>query len=110
VAQCKMRRWWVQKFDRRKSLPGWAVSPIDSAAGSFSSNRLKIGSFSHPTLGCAAPYPTLLASNGARHEVIGPRIGALVDAEPDGQPTSSANGDDTHGVDDEDASRSARCV
>ncbi|HEX3600852.1 MAG TPA: FG-GAP-like repeat-containing protein, partial [Lacipirellulaceae bacterium] len=48
------------------------------------------------------PYPTLLVGNGARHEATGPRLGALVDAEPDGQPTAAANGDDTHGVDDED--------
>src|SRR5690242_9110443 len=44
------------------------------------------------------PYPTLLVDNGARHEAIGPRLGALIDTESDGQPTPAANGDDTHGV------------
>jgi uncharacterized repeat protein (TIGR01451 family) len=52
-----------------------------------------------------APYPTLLASNGARHAVLpanNPTLGTLVDTEPDGQPSAGADGDDTHGVDDED--------
>ncbi len=52
-----------------------------------------------------APYPTLLAANGARHAVLptnNPTLGTLVDTEPDGQPSAGADGDDTHGVDDED--------
>ncbi len=48
-------------------------------------------------------YGTLLASNGARHRYgTGLFLGALVDVEPDGQPTWDALGDDTHGLDDED--------
>ena len=50
-------------------------------------------------------YPTLLASNGARHAVLpvgNPTLGSLVDTEADGQPNATASGDDTHGVDDED--------
>ncbi|MEO8493871.1 MAG: tandem-95 repeat protein, partial [Planctomycetota bacterium] len=42
-------------------------------------------------------YPTLFASNGARH-VIGANLlhlGSGVDAEPDGQPTLAADGDDS---------------
>jgi len=48
-------------------------------------------------------YPTLLASNGARH-IISPNLylGATVDPEPDGQPTANADGDDLDGNDDED--------
>lgn len=51
-------------------------------------------------------YPTLRASNGARH-VLGSalRLGNQVDAEADGQPTANADGDDLNppaGVDDED--------
>jgi uncharacterized repeat protein (TIGR01451 family) len=52
-----------------------------------------------------APYPTLLAANGARHAVLpvnNPTLGTLVDTEADGQPSTGADGDDTHGVDDED--------
>lgn len=50
-------------------------------------------------------YPTLLASNGARHRVLpvnNPTLGTTVDTEPDGQPNATATGDDTSGIDDED--------
>jgi len=41
------------------------------------------------------PYPTLLASNGARHVMFpGIQLGNLIDAEPDGQPDAQALGDD----------------
>ncbi|MBN1505443.1 MAG: cadherin-like domain-containing protein [Sedimentisphaerales bacterium] len=48
-------------------------------------------------------YPTRLASNGARHR-INPTmyLGSSIDAEMDGQPTSTADGDNTHGANDED--------
>jgi hypothetical protein len=48
-------------------------------------------------------YPTLLASNGARHK-IDPTIymgSQGVDAEPDGQPSIHATGDDSNGINDE---------
>ncbi len=49
-------------------------------------------------------YPTLIASNGARHPIVtGLRIGANIDAEANGQPNAGASGDDTNGApDDED--------
>ena len=48
-------------------------------------------------------YPTLLASNGARHTIVaGFYLGAGVDAEADGQPDATATGDDGDGNDDED--------
>lgn len=47
-------------------------------------------------------YPILLASNGARHIINGPRLGASVDVEADGQPSATATGDDVGGTDDED--------
>jgi hypothetical protein len=54
-------------------------------------------------------YPTTLARNGARH-IVNPRIymgnpysdTVHIDAEPDGQPTFLADGDDINGFDDED--------
>ncbi len=48
------------------------------------------------------PYSTLLANDGARH-VVSPDLyfGSVVDAEPDGQPSVNADGDDTN-IDDED--------
>ncbi len=48
------------------------------------------------------PYSTLLSDDGARHEVLGPRLGTLVDAEVDGQPSLLADGDDFADSDDED--------
>ncbi|MBK9138508.1 MAG: hypothetical protein IPM17_07070 [Verrucomicrobia bacterium] len=57
------------------------------------------------------PFPTLLANNGPRHLLngndvnAGLKLGTYVDAEPDGQPNSTATGDDANpagGPDDED--------
>lgn len=48
-------------------------------------------------------YPTLLASNGARHVLLpGVFLGFAADAEPDGQPSSGANGDDAASANDDD--------
>jgi uncharacterized repeat protein (TIGR01451 family) len=47
-------------------------------------------------------YPTLLASDGARHLITGPFLGASVDGESDAQPNATATGDDSDGNDDED--------
>ncbi len=57
--------------------------------------------------GAAAPgYPTLLTNAGARHTIVpGFCLGAYIDAEFDGQPTTNADGDDNNppmGPDDED--------
>ncbi len=48
-------------------------------------------------------YPTLAASNGPHH-IITPalRLGALIDGENDGQPNTTATGDDVASLDDED--------
>jgi len=55
--------------------------------------------------GVAAPgYPTLAASNGARHVPVGPWLGNdldMPDSEPDGQPDAFATGDNLNGSDDE---------
>ena len=49
------------------------------------------------------PYPTLLANDGARHVVVpGIYLGALIDAEADGQPDATATGDDLANLKDED--------
>jgi hypothetical protein len=40
-----------------------------------------------------APYPTVRADDGARHEPAGPRLGAARDEEVEGQPSLAANGD-----------------
>ena len=48
-------------------------------------------------------YPTLLASDGARHHVGGATfLGNKIDTEINGQPSTMANGDDLNNLDDED--------
>jgi len=51
-------------------------------------------------------YPTLAMANGAYHLVPvgapGAILGALIDADDDGQPSAGATGDDGQGLDDED--------
>ncbi|GMU66951.1 MAG: hypothetical protein AMXMBFR36_32250 [Acidobacteriota bacterium] len=47
-------------------------------------------------------YPTLLASDGARHEIGVMWLGGEPDAEPDGLPTAGSDGDDLDANDDED--------
>ena len=52
-----------------------------------------------------SPYPTKQAEGGASHVARGPRLGSVVDIEPDGQPDAQALGDDLNPVgapDDED--------
>ncbi len=50
------------------------------------------------------PYPTLMASNGARHTNTGLSLGPLIDVEFNGQPNGTATGDDINPAigDDED--------
>ncbi len=53
-----------------------------------------------------APYPTLLANNGARHILMSNFfLGTGVDFELNGQPDAAASGDDLSGTDDEDGVR-----
>ena len=55
--------------------------------------------------GATFDYPTLTISDGARHVLVdgGPTLGAAIDSDEDGQPTSFAIGDDTDmDGDDED--------
>lgn len=53
-----------------------------------------------------SPYPTLLAANGARHDIgtiqMSPNPLVWPDHEADGQPDLDAAGDDLNGIDDED--------
>jgi len=48
-------------------------------------------------------YPARLVSNGARHQIDPSMyLGSSIDAEVDGQPASTADGDNTNGANDED--------
>ena len=69
--------------------------------------KVKEFAFNFPTDYGDAPdsYGTLLASDGARHQLLvgGPYLGAFVDNEDDGLPGTLASGDDLDGTtDDED--------
>lgn len=57
--------------------------------------------------GFAASYPTLLANNGARHQIAGPSLGGVPDHETDGQPSAEvdASGDNAQNFFDEDGVR-----
>ncbi|MCP4542246.1 MAG: DUF11 domain-containing protein [Chloroflexi bacterium] len=69
----------------------------------FAPTRTDLGDLEEP------PYPTTLAQNGARHLILpanNPTLGATVDDEVDGQPNSTATGDDDSSTpDDEDGVR-----
>lgn len=47
-------------------------------------------------------FPTLLASDGARHRLGNLHLGKLIDAEPDGLQSADAKGDDADSLADED--------
>ena len=69
----------------------------DSATDVDTLRQLDFGDAPDPT------YPTLLASDGARHGIDpGLVLGAAADGEADGQPAAGADGDDLAGADDED--------
>ena len=55
--------------------------------------------------GLPSSYPTLLADDGARHGVGGPRLGSSVTAESDGQATINADGDATGNATSDDGIR-----
>ena len=67
---------------------GYNVAMPSVATGTITNDELDFGDAPDPT------YPTLLASNGARHTAFpGIRLGASIDAEANGQPNAGATGD-----------------
>jgi hypothetical protein len=87
------------------------LSPITSIPGSsytFNTNLndgalFTFGFKASIDFGDAPTVPTLMSSNGAGHMIVpGVRLGALIDAELDGQPSFNSLGDDTIGLADED--------
>jgi len=80
-------------------------SVIDSEGLSSGPATVTLGIEPLHDLGDApAPYPTLLADDGAGHTIVsGFHLGASIDSETDGQPSPEANADDCTGSpDDED--------
>lgn len=98
---------------RRRIAPRWGVAAQETrgrwkAQFAYSARRLHFESLEYRLLLAAdfgdapAPYATLLAANGARHEAIGPTLGALRDVENDGVPSTDADGDDASPVESDD--------
>jgi hypothetical protein len=74
----------------------FTASPGDNITCTFT-NRLSLDFGDAPDT-----YGTTLAANGARHVVGGAlMLGATIDAEADGLPSASADGDDLNDTDDE---------
>ena len=76
---------------------------VDRAGNTTTCQLVLAATVTHDFGDAPAPYPTLIADNGAGH-TIDPTLflGASVDPDPDGQPSGLAIGDDTDGNDDED--------
>jgi uncharacterized repeat protein (TIGR01451 family)/CSLREA domain-containing protein len=81
------------------AAPPWVndtAAGNDSATDSDAVEGMDFGDAPDPT------YPTLGASDGARHLLSSLFLGASIDADLDGQPNATASGDDSDGTDDED--------
>ena len=88
--------WEELVYPPGHELMGYSMDLAFVLTGPAGPQELDFGDAPDPT------FPTLLASNGARH-VMGPLfLGSLVDAEPDGQPHPQAMGDDFANLADED--------
>ena len=75
---------------------------ISVAGGSFTTN-IMIKVLSPMDYGDApAQYPTLYADNGARHSISALRLGASMDVERDGFPSTNADGDDNNNNPDDE--------
>ncbi|MEE8451478.1 MAG: GEVED domain-containing protein, partial [Thermoguttaceae bacterium] len=89
---------WLQTYPDDPGTHALVLAPGDIATDVDFGNAQVLDFGDAP-----APYPTLLADDGARHLPTGPILGANWDVEINGQPTANADGDDTTGpVDDED--------
>jgi hypothetical protein len=79
---------------------------VSNQAGSVTSSPANLTVLQRDLGDAPEKYPTKLGSNGARHQIVeGFFLGKGVDAEADGQPTASADGDDmtpAGAADDED--------
>jgi hypothetical protein len=73
---------------RGLSRPQWTACDLGAFELTESTVDRDFGDAADPT------FPTLLAGDGARHVLSSLFLGACVDAEADGQPAASADGDD----------------
>lgn len=93
------------RFSTEKNLQPWGEAP-DGEVEDYALTVEALPEFvdfgDAPDIEGPRSYPTRLANNGAWHEIKGPWLGQHVDAEPDGQSSIGADGDDADGLDDED--------
>lgn len=87
------------------SSGGVVIAPVTTGNAGDNNYTYDFGFFTQIDYGdLPDTYGTTLANNGAYHIINGPTnptLGSTVDAEPDGQPSPNADGDDTNS-DDED--------
>ena len=78
--------------------------PPDHGRAGATTPNVDFGNVSSVDFGDApAPYPTLIADNGAAHGVLpGFQLGELIDGEDNGLPQTNAIGDDMNNLPDED--------
>ncbi len=107
---------WPMVYEWSVDLSSFGTAPIFVISGQSHHSPAKTGSEDDPFPtppgngyltdygDLPAPYPTLLAQNGARHYLVpnGAVLGSLADPEPDGLPHPLARGDDLSASDDED--------
>lgn len=87
----------------QKAQAGAYAVDVSNAAGSVRSVTAQLIVTEFDFGDAPAPYPTLHTADGARHVVsAGMFLGAGIDFEADGQPSSTGAGDDSVGVADED--------
>ncbi len=80
-----------------------SASQGDDKIAWYENLNLDFGDAPDPLVATSGQYPTLLASDGARHVIVpGFHLGSSVDDEPEGQPDANATGDDNDGNDDDD--------
>jgi len=87
--------WYELIYPPNHELHGQSIDLAFVIVGEETHEELDYGDA--PDSPGALGYPTLLASNGARHLITGPWLGDVTDApdaEPDGQPDPNALGDD----------------
>ncbi len=95
------------RFSSAQDLKPFGPRPMMAPDGEVEDYKINFDNGPDPELDFGdapdQPYPTLLSNNGARH-IIDENLymGALLDAEADGQPNANASGDDNNNLDDED--------
>jgi len=92
-----MGDWWELRYPEGHPYFPESIDLAFVITGEGGPQMIDWGDAPDPT------YPTFALSGGASHGILaGFQMGALIDAEVDGQPNGNATGDDLAGFDDED--------